>query len=206
MDVMKHRRSLGNLASFCYFIAGYSLEGVFVLLTFLIGYKMKIGELFKLAFSASPYINVLCIYILISVVIFPISFIGHMAVETRLYYMGGFVDYPKAMAVVADIMYKLQTLCWKPYKGIDIQWLFTLSSQSSHDRRVNVRRWIPKFLETVLWWGIIAGIIYSIKTSDVNYITLALSKTQNKEKAIVLGASLAITIVASIIFGIYSII
>ena len=194
---MKLKKRIKDLA---FFLAGYSLLGICILLVLVLGFKTNLREIYSIALHGNRYLNVSCLFLLVSFIVFPIATIVHIAFTMKMYYRRR-NNYPLFVAFLMELMYVFQTLCWKPYKGIDLRWVIHLPRQSAHDRKINVSRWFPRFIETVLWWSITAAVFYTIMIPGDNGIFLKIAQVSSQQRILIFGASIAIIIGASIIFG-----
>ena len=183
-----------------HFFAGYSLLGSCILLVLVLGFHVKLSDIWFLALHGGLFLNISCIYMLASFVAFTIAVVVQLSLTIKMYYQMRDGS-PRFIAFLMELMYVFQTLCWKPYKGLDIRWVFQLPKCSAHDRKIYVRRWIPLFVETVLWWGITAAVFYTILIPGNNEISLRITQVTNVQRLIIFGVSLAIVILASILFG-----
>ena len=195
---MKGKERIKDLA---YFFAGYSLLGIGIMLVLMLGFNVGLSEIVSLAIHGERYLNVSCLYMLVSLILFPIATIVHIFLTMKLYYRGGIDDYPIIVAFFMELTYVFRTLCLKPYKGLDLRWLFDFPRESANDRKIDISRWFPRFVETALWWGIIAAVIYTILTPGNNGIILKIKQVPRLHLVIILGLSLAVFIIASIVFG-----
>ena len=196
---MKGKERIKDLALF---FASYSLLGVSILLVLMLGFDVEMSEVFSLALHGDCFLNISCIYMLVSIIVFPIALIVHVYLTMTLYYRrGGKDNYPIAVAFLMELMYVCQNLCWKPYKGFDLRWMIRFSQKSAHDKKIDISRWFPRFVETILWWVITVAVVYTILTPGNNGILEKIKQLSSQQIIIILSVSFAIIIIASIIFG-----
>lgn len=190
----------GRIKDFAYFLASYSFLGILILLTIVLGFRVDLNEIINLALHGEYFINISCIFMLISVIVFPVTLITHIFLTMTIYHKRG-GENPYLFVFLKTVMYVFHTLCWKPYKGLDLFWLLKLPKESAHDRKYDFNRWLPRFFETLLWWGIISAVAYTILHPGNNSLLVAIRQFSNRQILLILLVSLAIVIVASMFFA-----
>ena len=80
---MKVKERIKDLA---YFLASYSLLGIVILLVLVLGFKADIRGIYSLALHGNRYLNISCLFMLASFIVFPVATIVHISFTMKMYY------------------------------------------------------------------------------------------------------------------------
>ena len=157
--------------------------GICFLLILVIGFDVRLQDVFSTAVSLEMNLAAFCIYLLASVILFPILEIISAASILKAGLSFGDV-------FAADIA----PLLWTPYKGLDFRYSFTKKNSELdikghlHDIVICIKR----IIEMALWWFIVIFGVYTVYHQSNNAIRPALDQKSFIEKAIIIGICLAV--------------
>lgn len=164
----------------------FAFWGICFLLILVIGFGVKSHDIISIATSLEMNLAAFCIYILGSVIIFPL-----LAIISMISLLKSGLSFGDVLAI------NISPLLWTPYKGLDIRELFKLKKLGLdargilHDIMVHIRR----FLEMTLWWFIVVFGLYTIYHQGNNAIRSAIDQKSFSGKATIVGICLAVYLV-----------
>ena len=161
----------------------FAFWGICFLLILVLGFGVKAHDIFSIALSPETNLAAFCIYLIGSVIIFPL-----LAIISTISLLKSGLSFEDVLAI------NIPPLLWTPYKGVDIRELFKITKLGLdakgilHDIMVHIRR----FLEMTLWWLIVVFGVYTIYHQGNNAIRSAIDQKSFSEKATIVGICLAV--------------
>ena len=168
----------------------FAFWGIMFLLVLVFGFGVGISDIIAIAKSLEMNLTAYCIYLLVSIVLYPIIIIVTTIASL------------KAGLTFSDIVaIGLPTTLWTPYKGLDISGLYKLKASGLDAKgiRFDIGVHIIRFLETALWWFVVITGIYAVYHQGNNAILHAIGQKTVKEKFIVAGICIAVYCVLNLI-------
>lgn len=178
-------------------IKAFAFWGICFLLILVIGFGVKVQDIISIATSLEMNLAAFCIYILGSVIIFPL-----LAVISMISDLKSGLSFGDVLAI------DIPPLLWMPYKGLDIRELFKLKKLGLDARGIlyDIMVHIMRFLEMALWWFIVVFGVYTIYHQGNNAIRSTIYQKPFSEKAIIAGICLAVYLVLQIFSWIINIV
>ena len=160
----------------------FAFWGIIFLLILVFGFGVSIQDIYGLAKSLEMYLAVYCIYLLVSIILYPILALFCIIRSSKL----GF-SFSETLAI------HLQPTLWIPYKGLDIHELFKLKSLGLNSSGIwyEIRVHIIRLFETALWWFVVISGINTVRRQGNNAILHAIEQKTTRELLIIAGLSIA---------------
>ena len=167
----------------------FAFWGLVFLLILLFGFGVDIVDIITMAMSLEMYLSAFCIYMLLSVIIYPLLAIMIL------------VKNIEDISLIDAFLIQFTPNLWTPYKGFDIRFLFSLPDLDLpgiiHDILVGILR----FVDMIIWWGILIFGLYTIHNQGENPILSAINaKTAIQKMAVVGGVLIGYLILKVIIY------
>lgn len=174
---------------FLSFIQTFAFWGICFLLILTIGFGVRIQDIFYIAVSLETNLAAFCLYLLVSVGLFPLFTI-----------IIGIVHGKSGLSFGESLAIDLPVLLWTPYKGLDFRG--RLKKNSGFDSQfvfhdIGIRIW--RFIEMIIWWTIVIGGLFSIYVQYDNAIRFAIDQKSSIEKLKIIGIALIVYIVLRLI-------
>jgi hypothetical protein len=168
----------------------FAFWGILFLLVLVFGFGVDISDIVAIAKSLEMNLAAYCIYLLVSIALYPI-----IVIVSTIRSLKAGLDFSDVVAI------GLPPTLWTPYKGLDIRGLFKLKSLGLDAKgiRFDIGVHIIRFLETALWWFVVATGIYAVYHQGNNAILRAIGQKTVQEKLIVAGICIAVYCVLNLI-------
>lgn len=156
-------------------IKSFAFWGIMFLLILVLGFGIRLKDIFEIAMSFQMPLAAFCIYFLISIVLYPL-----LAVLTNIKAGLSFIDI---------FVIHFPTYLWIPYKGLDIRGLFKLKEYGSETRAKVYDIWVHiyRFFDTVIWWALVVGGTVAILNSSNNGLINAIDAKTTTQKLSIIG-------------------
>ena len=174
-----------------------SFWGICFLIILTIGFKVSIQDILSIALLRQMPLSIVCIYLLLSVILFPVLFLITNMDCIFVY----------RFPIIVTIAMELQADLWVPYKGFDLRHFLYFKEYGSwkmifHDIALSVFR----IIEMITWWGIVVFGSYYILNQSPNAITDSFQSKSTSERFLVIFAAIGVYVLLNIISWILNII
>lgn len=169
-----------------------SFWGIVFLIILVLAFKVRFSEIISLAMNGPHYLNLVCIFMVLSIVVFPITAIV--------------IKVSQGLSVLDMIAIRFPPDLWMPYKGITV---FRASRKEKDDPGIDKQAFasdvvifINRFIDTVLWWAIVVFGVYEIFHTGDNPIKDAVQSFSMSHVLFVLACIIAGYILLSVLMSI----
>lgn len=169
-----------------------SFWGIIFIIILVFAFKVRFLEIISLATNGPNYLNVFCIFMVLSIVVFPIT-----AVVIKV---------SQGLSILDMIAIRFPPDLWMPYKGITV---FRDSRREKNDPDIDKQAFafdvvifINRFIDTVLWWAIVVFGVYEIFHTGDNAIKEAVQDFSMPHVLFVLACIVALYILLCILMSV----
>lgn len=157
--------------------------GLCFLLVLLAGFGVGLQDIIAIALSLEMNLAAICLYLLCSLILFPILVIFKV------------ISNLKSGLTLGDVLaIDMLPILWMPYKGLDLRELFNLKTaeldknEKHHD--LGVYAW--RIVYMALWWFIFLFGLYTVYHQSDNAIRSAIEQKSFNEIIIIIGIVIAV--------------
>ena len=170
--------------------------GIVFLNILILGFQVKIQDIWSIACSLKMPLSAFCIDMLVSVFLYPI-----LTAIWLTHLLKGKLSFGEILVI------GFQPLLWMPYKGLDIKELIgALNETDAKVKIYDLGVWIYHVVEMLIWWFVVLFGIYTIYHQKDNALFAAIEQTSSLEKVKVLIICIIVYVVIRLLaWAIYEI-